>query len=210
MNLKRRPDQTPRPNLYTLGIKEYGRHDVEINTVDYGEIGEELVSILQEALDVHAFNNRPADDFNDHPDNRRARRAYKKLPLPEGADPHGPVLQLAQAGIRKFGFAAVVSIDSAKLMETRDITERAANWMAGIGRHHNQDTGLVLFVERSEDADNERLRILKESASKLVVPRLAIVTTAAPEGAPLEEELALDKKMLRPDTADPGPGMEML
>ena len=213
MTLKRHNDSAQRFNPYHIGVHEYAREDVDINEATIDELQEntDLIEILREAVGVHSFNTKPRDDFNNHPNNKFPQKADRELALPEGVDPHDAVLQLVQGGIRLFGFATMLSVDSSKFMVDRTTTDNMVEWIPGVGRQHNPDTGMVLFVERSEDEYNPRLHLLRTAISQLAVPSMTIITTAAPqEKPPLNEELCIRPDMLRPDSSDLGPGMDLL
>jgi hypothetical protein len=206
MTLGKHRPATVEINLEDLGIKEY--HEADVLDVDQDM---DVLDILLKAVNVHSFNTKRRDDFNHHPENQYPEKDSLALVLPEGADPHEPVLQLARAGVRDCGFPMMASIDSTKPLVGNRPTTMAADWIDGMNKKDNKP-GIVLFVERSEDAENPRLRELRESMSRLTVPRLTVITTAAPNELPLYEELCLNVAMLEPEPSchDAGPGMANL
>lgn len=211
MTFKRHKDEAPRFNPYESGLRVYGRKDVEDIPPD-----EAAEKTLQPALDINTFNTRKREIFNAHPDNTLPQKPNLDLVLPEGVDPQGPVLQLASAGIRGYGFVSVFSVDSSKATRSWRETDNMTQWLEGVAVKHAPDTGvMLLFVERSEDLSDEslgpRLSNLHGALSKLTVPRLTIVTTAAPHGAePLQDTPKIEPSMLQPQDHDVGPGMDML
>lgn len=159
-----------------IGVFKYDRmcvHDIDDDL--------EVLAMLLEAVNIHSFNNRKRDDFNFHPDNPYPKKAPFELKLPPGIDPRGPVLQLARAGIDGCGFSSVLAIDSTKSLVSNPATGRVVQYIDGLSTKPQNSHGLVIMVERSEDAGNERLQRLRQSMAKLTVPSMYVITMATPE-----------------------------
>lgn len=204
----KRPAAEPEPE--ELGIHSYTRAEVADIEPD-----KDVLEILLKAANVHSYNNRQRDVFNQHPSNRYHEKDPLALMLPEGTDAHGPVLQLARAALIDCGFANAVCMDTTKPLVSNRATEMGTRWIDSLNKHADGMFGIVMFMERAEDNGNPRLCRLRQSVANLSVPRLTVITTGTSgEEVPLYERVSLDVEMLAPEPeypqVDAGPGMGML
>jgi hypothetical protein len=209
MPLGRHRYSSPDTRVEEIGVSRYTENDAEI--IDASQ-SEDAMAVVASAINSHHRRiRRRSIATNYHTANDYPKERPPRLVLPRQMDPHRPAIQLARAGIRDFGVASVVSMDTTVPLTSNRGVERAEEWIGDINKWvsavnrsgaQNADPGLVILVERSEDENNPRLQELQGAIGNLAIPHLTLVTTADPNSTPLYEDLSLADSNLAPPLRD--------
>lgn len=140
----------PRLDTVDEGVTVYDRDRVE--DVRFSQ---PYFKLVEKAAQVSGQNNRPRDIFNVYRGRHRRRIDPMEFMLPEGVDPHGPVLHIAKACIdvtQGYGINSIVSVDTAKASRFARATDLAID---KISRQQREGLlGFAVAVVRHEDRPN--------------------------------------------------------
>jgi hypothetical protein len=169
----KRPDTHDPTNIDT-GVKVY-----QAEALDGIEYNETTDAIINSAIDAYNVNHRPIRDFFGPREVIRPKVELPELMLPEGVDPHGPVLQLAKSAVVNYGGEFFASVDTSKSKVSNRAADTAVERLEDLARARS--FGFVFLVQRYEDRHNPRIERMRGEISRLAVPSMSVITLPAPE-----------------------------